>query len=207
MAKWICYVNGCEIFALAPDVRPEHPESPNPFFQASDPHCPVHKTPLRWTPDGGGGATASTGTVNAPNDFYGIQVGTFSGTTPIYCDQHQRKHVYGGNWPGSTKPDKPLYKSGIYDQNNLAIPKLLAAQVPWAKIRANSGGADIVFDCGATVVGTQGESHILVQGGPHDGVITFHSYPVEEDQKRAPAFRSARKNGLFLAINLSAIVG
>ncbi|HET6196251.1 MAG TPA: hypothetical protein VFE12_10870 [Acetobacteraceae bacterium] len=47
MAKWICYVNGCEIFALAPDVRPEHPESPNPFFPASDPHCPVHKTPLR----------------------------------------------------------------------------------------------------------------------------------------------------------------
>ena len=106
MAKWICYVNGCEIFALAPDVRPEHPESPNPFFQASDPHCPVHKTPLRWTPDGGVGATASTGTVNAPNDFYGIQVGTFSGTTPIYCDQHQRKHVYGGNWPGSADPSK-----------------------------------------------------------------------------------------------------
>jgi hypothetical protein len=206
MAKWVCYVDGCNVYALAPNVRPVHAEAPNPFFQAYDPHCPVHKIPLNWVPDFVAVAATPTAQINAPNDFYGIQVGTFMGTTPIYCDQHQRKHVYGGNWPGSTSTDKPLFRSGIYNRNNLAIPELIAAQMPWAKIKVNSGGADAVFDCGKTVVGTEGETHILVQGGPQTSRITFHAYPVEEDEKRAPAFKSARLKGLFMKLDLTAIV-
>ncbi len=208
MARWECYVPNCTIYALAPDVRPVHATSPNPNFQAQDPHCPIHKGPLRYVPMViVGGPTAATGNVNAPNAMYGIQVGTFNGATPIYCDQHQRKHFFGGNWPGSTAMDKPVFRSGIYDQNNLAIPTLIASQVPWVKIKPNSGGGDIILDCGKSKVGTEGETNILVQGGPHDGVITFHAYPVEEDNKRAPAFKSARKNGLFLKFDVSQIVG
>lgn len=207
MARWECYVPRCTIYALAPDVRPIHAVAANPNFQAQDPHCPIHKGPLRYVPTVIVAAVAANGAIHAPNAHYGIQVGTFNGATPIYCDQHQRKHVFNGNWPGGTPTEKPVFKSGIYDQNNLAIPTLIAAQVPWVKIKPGSGGADIIIDCGRSKVGTEGETYILVQGGPHDGVITFHAYPVEEDQKRAPAFKAARKNDLFLTIDVSQIVG
>ena len=60
MARWECYVQGCTIYALAPDVRPVHAVSANLALQAQDPHCPIHKGLLRYVPTVIVGAVAAT---------------------------------------------------------------------------------------------------------------------------------------------------
>ena len=141
---------------------------------------------------------------------YGISVGTFTapggGTFIIYNDLHQRKHVQGF-WPGDTKPDKPLFRAGIYDANNLAIAQLIASSLPWGLFQNRMGGIDVIFNCGRSVVGTDKETDILVQGGFQGDKITFHCYPVEEDSKRSGVFRQCKRDGRYLNLNLTPILG
>jgi hypothetical protein len=211
MAMWKCPVQHCTVFALAPPQRPVHAVAANPMFQAKDPHCPTHLVDLQWTPDPEpedvaqiGGAA---GAVHVPDPKYGIQVSTFNGATPIYCDLHQRKHVYRGNWPGDVPVDKPLFKSGIYDRSNLGLCTLLADSVPWERLRGKKGGGDVIFDCGKSVVGTRGETFILLQGGFQGSIITFHAYPVELDNKRMNTYKSCQSQNFVFNLNVSEIIG
>lgn len=206
MPKWICPVPNCAIWALAPATRPVHAAAPNPAFQAKDPHCPTHLMDLVWTADEGANEAAATGptvplaAIGTRDAMMGILVEHF-GRVPIFCDMHQRKHISGGNWPGSTPQDKPLFLPSVYSQSNLTLGSQMARAVPWDSCR-DRGGVDIIFDCGRFVVGTDGETDILVQGGfaTHKGepVITFHGYPVKNEGKQANTFKSAKlKNRIF----------
>ena len=124
----------------------------------------------------------------------GILIGHF-GTVPIWCDYHQRKHISGGAWPGDVPQDKPIFLSTVFNQTNLRVGTLMAATVPWARCQ-DKGGVDIIFDCGTYVVGTDGETDILLQGGftTHKAkpAITFHAYPVKNEGKQANTFKSAK---------------
>lgn len=206
MPRWICPVPDCTIFALAPATRPVHAIAPNPAFQAKDPSCPIHYTDLIWTPDpqtaAPTGGTVTQGT-NQIHTMYGIQVGSLNGTTAIYCDLHQRKHVYLGRWPGDTPTDKPVFRSGVYDQQNLGLGFFLVAKVPWTMLNTRGGGVDIIFDCGQTAVGTEGETYILMQGGFQGSLITFHMYPVERDAKRSGTFRRCEESNLLFTVDVS----
>ena len=214
MPKWICPCWGCTVWVYAPPVRPIHPVAANPNFQARDPTCPTHKAPMEYTDDVPTGpvtvrmATQSHlfGTVDAK---LGIRVGTFPGDVPIYCDYHQRKHVYLGRWPGSTKTDTPVFLGSIYSQDSLDLCSLLATSVPWGKCDV-VGGVDIIFDCGKSVVGTEGETCILVQGGfqteKSKRVITFHAYPIEEAGTQATTFRSCRQKSRHFKLDVSGVI-
>lgn len=206
MPKWICPVPHCKTWAYAPKVRPVHVASPNPNFQAKDPHCPTHHLDLEWTPDAGAdeeeevAPTGPLGAVGSRDAMMGILVGHF-GRVPIWCDFHQRKHISGGAWPGDVPQDKPIFLSAIYNQTNLRVGSLMVATVPWDRCR-DIGGVDVIFDCGRHVVGTDGETDILLQGGftTHKGApaISFHAYPVKNEGKQANTFRSAKlKDRIF----------
>jgi hypothetical protein len=209
MATWKCPERYCTVSALAPPKRPVHAVAANPNFQAKDPHCPVHHVDLIWTPDPEDVADTGgpTGVAHVPNAKFGIMVSTYKAITPIYCDLNQRKHVSGGNWPGDVPTDKPLFKSKLYSRANLGLCILLADSVPWDKLKDVIGGGDVIFDCGASQVGTQGETFILVQGGFQGSIISFHAYPVEHDAKRSGTFKRCKRDNLFLALNVAAIVG
>jgi len=211
MPEWICPEEGCPIWVFAPEVRPIHAIAPNPNFQAKDPHCPIHKVPLVWTPDAVQSApdlgvasttapnlaVASTTKIGFVHEKLGILVTRFE-NLDVYCDYHQRKHVYNGKWPGGVPTDKPVFLPRIYNQDNLGLCTYLADSVPWGNFRTVIGGVDIIFDCGRTVVGTENETYILVQGGfQKEGrgyVITFHAYPVDNDGPRQSTFRSCKLN-------------
>lgn len=204
MPKWLCPIPRCAIWVFAPATPPVHVKALNPQFQTKDPHCPNHLVDLVWTPDevarvAIGGVVAPTAQIGTRDPMKGILVAHHNGNVPIYCDLHQRKHISGGNWPGSVPEDKPKFLPAVYNQNNLALGTLLANAVPWDSCK-DVGGVDLIFDCGKSVVGTDGESDILVQGGFQDGgaVITFHAYPVEKAGKQANTYKSAKaKNRLF----------
>ena len=205
MAKWICPVQHCKIWANAPAVRPLHAKAPNPAFQGKDPHCPIHHLDLEWTPDEEEAETTAAATgplaaVGTRDAMMGILIGHF-GTVPIWCDYHQRKHISGGAWPGDVPQDKPIFLSTVFNQTNLRVGTLMAATVPWARCQ-DKGGVDIIFDCGTYVVGTDGETDILLQGGftTHKAkpAITFHAYPVKNEGKQANTFKSAKlKDRIF----------
>jgi hypothetical protein len=182
----------------------------NPEFQAKDPHCPHHLVDLEWTPD----AEAAVGgtpvvaivlaKIGTRDAMKGILVAHHN-AIPIYCDLHQRKHISGGNWPGDTKEDKPKFLSGVYNQSQLALGTKLATAVPWDACK-DIGGVDIIFDCGRSVVGTEGETDILLQGGFQNGgsVITFHAYPVAQAGSQANTYKSAKAKNRFFKIDLDA---
>ena len=209
MAKWKCPVPGCDKWVLAPDVRPIHAHAPNPAFQAKDPHCPDHLVDLIWTADATAPSllqpevAASTEELGSVHKKLGILATRFQNHS-VYCDYHQRKHVSGGNWPGGTPTDKPLFLPDIYNQKNLRLCKYLADSVPWGNFRTVVGGVDVIFDCGITVVGTANETHILLQGGfQKEGsvmVITFHAYPIEEEGPRVATFKSCRAKERFIVL-------
>lgn len=211
MPKWICPVPTCDIWAFAPSVRPVHARAANPFMQAKDPHCPKHGCDLEYTPDGPGRPMAfktapvrrldAIGTVDKK---LGILVAVHADTVPIYCDYHQRKHVYLGNWPGQTPTDKPVFLGDLFSQSELTLCKRIAAAVPWGRFEHSVGGIDIIFDCGRSIVGTAGETDILVQGGwqkEKDGpVITFHAYPIADAGSQANTFKSCKRDGRYLRL-------
>jgi hypothetical protein len=209
MPKWICPVPNCPTWALAPATRPVHAKAPNPSFQAKDPHCPTHLIDLVWTPDSGATATDVEPTgplaaIGSRDAMMGILVGHF-GTVPIWCDLHQRKHISGGAWPGSTPQDKPLFLSSVYNQSNLTLGSQMVRAVSWDTCR-DTGGVDIIFDCGTFVVGTDGETDILLQGGfttqKSQPCISFHAYPVKNEGKQANTFKSAKLKNRILTLKL-----
>ena len=206
MATWKCPIPKCTTSVLAPDIRPVHAKAPNPAFQAKDPHCPIHLVDLEWTPDPVKTAhttTVPTGplaAVGTRDAMMGILVGHF-GSVRIWCDMHQRKHISRGNWPGSVPQDKPIFLESVFNQTNLKLGSDLANAVPWDTCR-DKGGVDVIFDCGRFVVGTDGETDILVQGGftshKSEAVIAFHAYPVKNEGSQANTFKSAKlKNRIF----------
>lgn len=213
MAKWICPFWGCDVWAYAPNVRPVHPKTANPNFQGKDPHCPVHQVDLTYTQDVPSGPVLpkTSGAqhqhkIGTIDDKLGILVGVTGHQVPIYCDYHQRKHVYKGIWPGSTPTDKPVFLAELYNQNELTLCSKIATSVPWEKFQNASGGVDIIFNCGKTVVGTEGECDILVQGGfqkeKGEAVITFHAYPIERSGSQARTFKSCEAKGNYLDIDI-----
>jgi hypothetical protein len=206
MPKWVCPVYGCDVWVYAPSKQPVHAIAPNPYFQAKDPHCPSHSCELVWKPDVVDTtptveptSIATTASVDQKN---GIRVATYNGSTPVYCDYHQRKHISGGAWPGNTPVDSPLFLSSVFNRTNLGLCTLLATTIPWGRIPKRGGGVDAIFNCGATVVGTKGETDILVQGGWSDDVITFHGYPIVESGTQAVAFTRARSSGFYFNITV-----
>lgn len=222
MARWICPTPGCSIWTYAPAQRPKHPIAPNPNFQTTDPHCPVHKEALEYrlnddfvpsfvvpafvpatTSSSSSSSSSPKPDIGSVHDKLGVLVTRFE-HLDVYCDYHQRKHVYKGHWPGQVPTDKPVYKEGIYDLAHLRLCKFVANSVPWGDFRTVVGGVDIIFDCGQTVVGTNGETYILLQGGfQKDGathVITFHSYPVDDDGPRKNTFRSCKEHKRFFVL-------
>lgn len=206
MPKWVCPMYGCDVWVYAPSRQPVHAIAPNPYFQSRDPHCPTHSCELVWTADVVEAAvtveltsTAVTASVD-PRD--GIRVATYGGSTPIFCDYHQRKHISGGAWPGNTPVDSPLFLSSVYNRTNLGLCTLLATTIPWGRIPRRGGGVDAIFNCGSTVVGTRGETDILVQGGWADTAITFHAYPIVEEGTQAAAFTRARRENFYFNITV-----
>jgi hypothetical protein len=205
MPKWVCPVYGCDIWAYAPSEPPVHATSPNPNFQARDPHCPNHHCEMTWTPNVVfvQEVVVLTSVGTAPSvDEDGIRVATYGGSTPIFCDNHQRKHISGGAWPGSTPVDKPLFLSAVYNRTNLGLCTLLATTIPWGRVPKLNGGVDAIFNCQGTVVGTNGETDILVQGGWAGNIITFHAYPVIDTGTQSAAFRRARLEGWYFNITV-----
>ena len=158
-----------------------------------------------------GKKTAKSAVAYVPIASFGIQVGTFTAplstvTYPIWCDEHQRKHS-NGPWPGSTPSDKPLFKKNIFDSQHLALPTLLATSVPWANFMTTIGGIDIIFDCGNSIVGTEGETYIWLQGGFQKDKIIFQAYPVEDSGNQAKMIKNSKTSGRYFLIDVSAIVG
>jgi hypothetical protein len=208
MPKWKCPMYGCDVWVYAPSKQPVHATAPNPYFQAKDPHCPGHGCDLVWTADPvetqqETPVLTSTATTSVLDQKNGIQVATYNGSIPIYCDYHQRKHISGGAWPGNTPVDSPLFLSSVFSRSRLALCTLLATTIPWGRV-PKIGGVDAIFNCGTTTVGTKGETDILVQGGWSGNVITFHAYPIKEEGTQAVAFKRARSDGWYFTITVPA---
>ncbi len=213
MPKWICPRKNCAIWTYAPEVRPVHVTAANPEFQAKDPHCPEHKCELLYTADALSGPvspSAATGSqlhkIGTDDKSFGILVAYHADSVPVYCDRHQRKHIANGSWPGDTKMDKPVFLSHLFNRNQLTLCSKIASAVPWSRFKNINGGIDVIFNCGKTVVGTEKETDILVQGGWQGGkdarLITFHAYPVENSGTQANTFRSCKENGLYLDLSV-----
>ncbi|MCK0121512.1 hypothetical protein MWU61_13245 [Loktanella sp. F6476L] len=213
MPKWICSTPWCDTWVFAPSVRPVHAVAPNPSMQARDPSCPKCQVPLEYTEDAivapiapgiaPGSQVHKIGTIH---EKLGILVGLHNNLIPIYCDYHQRKHVSHGLWPGSVPTNKPVFLPNLFHQGELTLCSKLATSVPWGRFIGKRGGTDVIFDCGRTVVGTDGEQEILVQGGAQiekgETIITFHAYPVARNGSQASTYRSCEKDDRFLPLEV-----
>lgn len=111
----------------------------------------------------------------------GLVVTKQIGNATVLIDSHQGKHVVG-QWPGYSGQKESQFSTGYVSSGDSSFIWDLWDAI-WTTI--STGGTkqgDILVNCGATVIGTDGQTYVWIQWGSIKNGYSFHAYPIPDEQ-------------------------